>query len=259
MRGEISLERSAAVATVTVSQPEKLNAMSVEMWKSLKTIMDDLSADSTVRCVVIRGAGHRAFSAGADISEFDEVRAGAVQARAYAEITQAALHAVAACPHPTVAAIRGNCVGGGLELASVCDMRISAEDGRFGVPINRLGLVVSYLELKGLMTLIGKSRTLELLLEGRVFGAQEAFQKGLVNRVVSCDAWEGEVADTATRIASGAPLVARWHKKFVSRLEMPEPLREDELDEVYHCFDTEDFRIGSTAFKSKTQPVFTGH
>jgi enoyl-CoA hydratase/carnithine racemase len=157
-----------------------------------------------------------------------------------------------------LAVIDGACVGGGLEIASVCDMRICGTSSRFGVPVNKLGLVMSYGELGGLVDLVGSATALEIVLEGRVFDAKEALAKRLVNRVVDDAEVLAEGDATARRIANGAPLVARWHKKFVRRLAQPAPLTPEEADEAYACFDTEDYRIGFQAFLAKTRPVFTG-
>jgi enoyl-CoA hydratase len=254
----VLLERNGAIATVILNKPEKMNALNLGMWELLAETFDTLSADADLRCIVLRGAGDKAFSAGADIEEFPRTRNSAEQSRAYARSTQTAMRAIADCRHPTVALIQGACVGGGLEIATMCDLRICGASSRFGVPINRLGLVVSYDELRGLTALVGKAGTLEILLEGRVFGAEEALAKGLVNRVVADDALEAEVASTAKRISFGAPLVARWHKKFLRRMEDPAPLTEAEQDEVHHCFDSEDFKIGYRAFLDKAKPQFVG-
>jgi enoyl-CoA hydratase/carnithine racemase len=157
-----------------------------------------------------------------------------------------------------VAQIHGICVGGGLEIAGLCDLRICGESSRFGVPINRLGLVMAYAEIGSLIALAGEAVALEILLEGRVFDAAEAKDKGLVTRVVADDQVEAEAKATAQRIAEGAPLVARWHKKFVRRLESGEPLLKEEIDESYACYGTEDFRTGYRAFLAKTKPEFEG-
>lgn len=254
----ILLERADAVATVTLHNPDKMNALDLGMWRDLARTLEALSADDAVRCVILRGAGEQAFSAGADIEEFERERNSAEKSRAFSKITQAGLRAIADCRHPTIAQIHGACVGGGLEMASMCDMRICGASSRFGIPINRLGLVVSYEELSGLVPLVGKAATLEILLEGRVFGAEEALRKGLVNRFVADADVAGEVASTAKRISLGAPLVARWHKKFVNRMQQPTPLTEAERDEAHLCFDTEDFRIGWKAFLAKAKPTFVG-
>jgi enoyl-CoA hydratase/carnithine racemase len=157
-----------------------------------------------------------------------------------------------------VALIKGPCVGGGLEIASRCDLRICGESSRFGIPVKRLGLVVAYEEMRALVDLAGPAAALEIVLEGRVFGAAEAEKKGLVNRVVPDGEVEKEVYETAARIAEGAPLVARWHKKFVKRLLDPKPLGAAELKDNFACFGTEDFQIGYRSFLAKTKPEFKG-
>lgn len=246
------------IATITLNRPDKMNALDIGSWERLGKLMGELSDNDDLRCVVLRGAGDRAFSAGADIEEFPTHRRDARQAEAYGRITARTMQAVADCRHPTLALIMGVCVGGGLELASMCDMRICGASSRFGVPVNRLGLVMSYGELGGLIALTGTSTALEIVFEGRVFGAQEALDKRLVNRVVPDEQLFEEGAAAARRISLGAPLVARWHKKFARRLAQPEPLTEAEEREAYACFDTEDFRIGYRAFLDKTKPAFVG-
>lgn len=246
------------IATVTLNRPDKLNAMTKPMWLRLGEVLAELAADDDLRCVVLRGAGGESFSPGNDISEFGTDRSNAEQARAYGEILHRTLTALKTCRHPTVALIEGICVGGGMEIAALCDLRICGESSRFGVPIKRLGLVMAYPEIDGLQRLVGRSAALEILLEGRVFGAAEAKDKGLVTRVVPDDKVAEEAMATARRIAEGAPLVARWHKKFLDRLEDPKPLTPEELDEGYACYDTEDFRIGYRSFLDKTKPDFKG-
>jgi enoyl-CoA hydratase/carnithine racemase len=251
-------QRDGPIATVVLNRPEKLNAMSKPMWRQLGETMLSLTADTELRCIVIRGAGGKAFSPGNDIGEFESVRSTPEQAKAYGDDLYLALNAVKDSPCPTVALIEGICVGGGLELAALCDLRICGESSRFGVPIKRLGLVMAYPEIEGLLALVGRAVTLEILFEGRVFGAAEAKDKGLVSRVVPDSEVEAEAMATARRIAEGAPLVARWHKKFVNRLSQPEPLSAAELDEGYACYATEDFQIGYRSFLEKKPPVFKG-
>lgn len=254
----ILVKRDGPIATVVLNRPEKLNALTRPMWKRLGEVFEELSADDGLRCIVIRGAGTKAFAAGADIAEFATERANVAQAREYGRFVQAAMDAVAHCRHPVVAMIRGACVGGGLELAAVCDLRICSESSRFGVPVKNLGLVMAYGELRGLIDLVGRASALEIVLEGRVFGVREALEKGLVNRVAADDKIEDEALAAARRIAEGAPLVARWHKKFARRLADPRPLTAEEYDESFACFGTEDYRIGYRAFLAKQKPAFRG-
>jgi enoyl-CoA hydratase/carnithine racemase len=254
----ISILRDGPIATVTLCNPERLNALTKAMWVGLGEAIRALAADDALRCVVLRGAGEQAFAAGADISEFATERADSRQAKAYGELIHETMQAVGRCRHPTVAMIRGACIGGGLEIAAMCDMRICGESSRFGIPINRLGLTMAYGELEGLLALVGRAVTLEILLEGRVFGAAEALAKRLVNRVVPDAKVEEESYALARRIAAGAPLVARWHKRFVERLTVRAQLSPQEWDEGYACFDTEDYRVGVDAFLRKEKPRFQG-
>lgn len=258
MSGRISLAWDGGVATVTLDRPDKLNAMTMAMYEELGLAFERLAGDGSVRCVVLRGAGERAFCPGSDIGEFDTSRSGIEQAKDYARRTNAAVLKVRDCPHPTVALIRGVCIGGGLEIASLCDIRICGSSSRFGVPINRLGLTVDFDELEMFVDLIGRRATLEILLEGRIFGADEALRKGLVSRVVPDGEVEEEVFATARRIAAAAPLVNHWHKEFIRRLADPTPLSAAERDRAYACYETEDYRTGCRAFAEKKQPEFTG-
>jgi enoyl-CoA hydratase/carnithine racemase len=258
MTNVIELQRDGDIATVILNRPEKLNALTKPMWKRLGEVMRELSADDRLRCLVLRGAGEKSFAPGNDISEFANTRSNSTQAKEYGVVHHEALAALHECRHPMVAQIHGICVGGGLEIAALCDLRICGASSRFGVPINRLGLSMGLREMQGLLDLVGKAVTLEILLEGRVFGADEALQKGLVTRVVPDDKVAEEAYATAHRIADGAPLVARWHKKFMRRLHDPAPLTQTELDEGYFCYDTEDFRAGYQAFLAKAKPGFKG-
>jgi enoyl-CoA hydratase len=258
MASHVETLRNGAIATVVLNRPEKLNALTMAMWRDLGATVTALSADDGVRCVMLRGAGLKAFSPGNDIGEFATERANKTQAAAYGAVMHETAGALAACRHPLVAQIHGLCVGGGLEIAALCDLRICGASSRFGVPIKNLGLVMAYAELAPLVELVGRAVALELLLEGRIIGATEAFAKGLVTRVVADAEVAADARASAERIAEGAPLAARWHKKFARRLADPRPLTEAERDECFDCFDTEDFREGYAAFLAKRKPRFTG-
>ena len=254
----VLVERDGAITTVTLNRPEKLNALTRSMWQVLGDTIQQLSADDTLRCILVRGVGEKAFSPGNDISEFATERSNKEQARSYGRVMHATARAFESCRHPLVAEIHGICVGGGLEIAGLADLRICGESSRFGVPINKLGLVMAYAEIGALIALVGEPTALEILLEGRIFDAREAHAKGLVTRVVADDQVEAEARATARRIAEGAPLVARWHKKFARRLRDPRPLDPAEYDEGFACFGTEDFRTGYRAFLARQRPEFTG-
>lgn len=257
---EILVSSDGVIATVVLSNPDKLNALTVSMWQELARAMEQLAADDALRCIVLRGAGREAFAAGADIAEFATARDNAAQGKIYhRQHVHGALKAVGECPHPTVAMIHGPCVGGGLEIACMCDLRVSGESGRFGVPINRLGFPIAYDELAALLPLTGRAVALEILVEGRVWEAQEVLDKGLLTRVVPDANLEEEAYAVARRIADGAPLVNRWHKRFVRRLTpQPASLTAAEIEENFAYFATADYRIGMDAFANKRKPEFKG-
>ena len=254
----IDVERNGAIATVILNRPHKLNALTRDMWASLGETVEQLSADDSLRCVIIRGAGEKSFSPGNDIAEFAHERSNKKQAIEYGKVMHRTAEALAQCRHPLIAQIHGICVGGGLEIAALADLRICGESSRFGAPIKNLGLVMAYAEMAPLVRLVGPAIALEILLEGRIFDATEAKEKGLVTRVVPDDQVASEARAAAKRVAEGAPLAARWHKKFARRLAERTPLTADELDECFDCFDTEDFRIGYAAFLAKQKPEFLG-
>jgi len=258
MTDPVLVTRTGPIATVTLNRPEKLNALTKVMWRSLGEAIDALAADDSLRCVILRGAGEKAFSPGNDIAEFASERGNKPQAIEYGGVMHATIDALARCRHPLVAQIHGVCVGGGMEIAALCDIRICGEGSRFGAPIRNLGLVMAYAEMSPLVRLVGADVALEILLEGRIFDAAEARQKGLVTRVVPDADVATEARAAAQRIAEGAPLVARWHKKFARRLADPRPLTAAEYDECFDCFDTEDFRTGYAAFLAKRKPEFKG-
>jgi len=258
MSDVVLIERDGDIATVVLNRPERMNALNKAVWTRLGEAMAALSAEDGPRCVVLRGAGEEAFAPGADITEFEAERADFDQARSYGLIIRDTMDAIQTCRHPTVALIKGVCVGGGLEIASACDLRICGQSSRFGVPINRIGVIMAYPELSALLRLVGRAAALEILLEGRVFGAEEAYAKGLVNRVVPDERVEEEAYACARRIAEGAPLVNRWHKKFANRLLDPRPLGPDEFDEGYASAASEDYREGYRAFVEKRKPRFKG-
>jgi enoyl-CoA hydratase/carnithine racemase len=257
--GEILVERHGSVATIVLSNPARRNAISVSMWQALQFAFEGASADLSLRCVVLRGAaGH--FAAGADIEEFPTVRADLARLRHYHEgIIAPALAAIGTCVHPTVALIEGVCVGGGLEIAAHCDLRLCCASARLGVPINRLGFPMAPDELLGLLAIAGRAVTLELLLEGRIWEAREALEKGLVNRVVEQEAFEAEAVSLIERIASMAPLAARLNKALIQRFATSRtPLSEAERQWAFSYADSRDHREGVAAFLENRAPRFTG-
>ena len=209
----ILVTREGAVARVTLNRPDKHNCVNAAMWRELKTLFEGFDADESLRCIVLTGAGGKAFSVGADIAEFPQIRSNAAQAREFGKLAHGAQSAMARCRHPVIAAVRGLCAGGGLELSTACDMRYCTESSRFGIPVKKLGLVVAYAEMVPLLRLVGAANAKEILLEGEVFGAARAKEMGLVNRVLPEAGFDEAIAGIVASIVEGAPLVARWHKK----------------------------------------------
>ena len=258
MSADLLESREDGIVTLTLNRPEKLNALTKDLWRHLGEALRRVDRDETVRCIVLRGAGGKAFSPGNDISEFATDRANSAQARIYGALMHETLSALRECRHPIVALIEGICVGGGLEIAASCDLRICGEGSRFGAPIAKLGLVMAYPELESVLALAGRAATLQLLLEGRIISAAEALRLNLVSRMVPDAEVAAEAYATARRIAEGAPLVHCWHKKFIRRLEQGKPITPAEADEGFLCFDTRDFQIGYRAFLAKQKPAFEG-
>lgn len=259
LAADITWSQKDDTAVVSISNPGHLNAINVAMWRALRHCFQEIARQASLRVVIVRGEGE-AFAAGADITEFKNVRATREQVREFHEsLIAPALASVVRCPIPVIAAIDGPCVGGGLEIASVCDLRIATDRSRFGIPIQRLGFPLAPSEAAGLVSLVGKSVALEILLEGRVFSAQEAYEKGLVNRVVAVSEFEKEVHQSAGRICAGAPHAARrnkWLIQLLSSLDDHERLTPQQREACWDFSETQDYRRGVEAFLKKTTPKF---
>ncbi|MDE3003040.1 MAG: enoyl-CoA hydratase-related protein [Gemmatimonadota bacterium] len=258
MSDRVVVEVAVPIATVRLSDPERHNVLDVAGWRALADAIDALSERDDVLAVAVRGTGGRAFSAGSDIGAFADQRSTPDDVRDYSDAIAKAMRAVRGCRHPTVAIIEGICVGGGLEIAASCDLRVCAESSRFGAPINRLGLTMSHDELEPLLQLLGPGPVLEMLLSGELIDAARALSVGFVNRVHPDGAVVEEGYGLVARIAAGAPLVNRWHKKFIRQLLERRPLSEEERAEAHEAFETDDYREGRTAFMEKRDPDFTG-
>ncbi|MDR2165445.1 MAG: enoyl-CoA hydratase/isomerase family protein [Zoogloeaceae bacterium] len=257
MTDKILLAIEGALTTVTLSNPDKLNAIDFSMWQDLRRAMERIAQDDTVRCVVLQGAGAH-FAAGGDLEEFQRLRATLEQALAYHDEVDKALTAIRYCPHPTVAMIRGACIGGGLEIAACCDIRICDDTARFGAPINKLGFSMYPGEMASLLEICSQSVLAEMLLEARILDAGEAVRKNLASRAVAPEALRSEVDAAVCRILAGAPRVAGWHKQWMRRLAHDTPLSGEEKKAAFAFLDTEDYREGLTAFLEKRKPRFVG-
>ena len=260
MAGKIHVSLEGEIATVTIGQRAKRNALTVAMWDELKAAFECIAARDDLRCVILCGEGEAAFSAGADMSEFGRVRSTRKQVTEFHEIhVLGALTAIAECPVPVVAAIEGVCMGGGLEIAAVCDLRIAGRSAQFGAPVGRLGFPLAFAETQALFRLVGAAAMSELLLEGRILDAQDALAKGLLTRVVDDAAVRTEARTTALRVCESSPLAARSHKRQIRRLLAdPSPVTLEERLQVYEFADSKDYQIGYRAFLGKKKAKFVG-
>lgn len=242
------------------NNPERLNAVGLEMNAAIPTILHAFRDDPEVRVVVMKGAGERAFVSGADISEFESQRSDPETIKRYDEIGAAAGRAYGELGKPLIAMIQGYCMGGGLLTALRADLRIASDDSRFGVPAARLGLGYGYGGVKALMDLVGRAAAEEILITGKRFDAADAMRWGLVNRVTTVDALEPTVLELAAAVAANAPLTIRAIRFAIGEI-LKDPDQRDlaALDQlVAACFSSEDYREGRTAFMQKRSPQFQG-
>ncbi|MFN3336808.1 MAG: enoyl-CoA hydratase/isomerase family protein [Thermomicrobium sp.] len=255
--GRIQLHRAGAVATVVLDRPEAHNALTLAMWRDLAETVRQLSVEKTIRVIVIRGAGERAFSAGADIREFPERRTGLTAAWAYDRLVGAALETIQDAPQPVLAVIRGLAVGGGLELAAACDIRIAAEDARLGLPIGRLGVMPGLAETRALLRLLPPGKIVELVMRGELLTAGEAVRLGLVTEVVPVEELQAAVQRWTDRLLALSPETLRATKHAVRLAtggSTPDDPRYRAL--LASVYESEAYREGVRAFLEKRAPEF---
>jgi enoyl-CoA hydratase/carnithine racemase len=260
MTARMIADRTGAIGWMTFSNPEKRNAMSLDMWAGMASILEDFQADPAIRVIVMRGAGDKAFVSGADISQFEKLRDSAETAAAYAAISDGARQRLTTLDTPLIAMIRGFCLGGGLGIAMMADIRFAAADSKFGIPAANLGAAYSSDSLRRLVNLVGPAAAKDILFSARRLDAAEALRIGLVSQVVAPAALEDAVRDYATNLASKAPLSLRASKAIVDELMKPES-EQDALmmrRHVTECFNSADYAEGRRAFMEKRLPVFTG-
>lgn len=258
--GKLRVTKNGAIATLTLNQPEKRNAISFAMWKTLPDILTDLHGDTAIRVVIVRGEGGKAFSAGNDISEFEEKRSGADAIAEYNAVSRHALEALGAFPKPTIAMIEGYCIGGGIEIALSCDLQIAAEGSRFAVPAAKLGLGYRYHDIRLLVDAVGAGATKEMLFTGRLFSAEEALAMGLVRRVVPAQNLTTAVEELARSIAENAPLTVKAAKLMAAQAIRDPGIADRTLCDrlVDACHASEDYAEGRLAFREKRKPRFKG-
>ena len=252
--------KEGGVGIVTFNNPERLNAVSLDMWEATKRILDDFAADDAIRVVVLTGAGGKAFVSGADISRFQSERANLEAARSYSAKSEAAYNSIYEFPKPTIAMIRGYCIVGGLGLATCCDLRIATDNSRFAVPAAKLGIGYGYVGLRRLVDIVGPAFAKEIFYTARQFDAQEALAMGLINRAVPSAELENAVKTITDMICANAPLTIQAVKFTVNEIVKDESKRNvaRTVEMVERCYTSNDFTEGRTAFMEKRKPAFTG-
>ena len=257
---KVLARKNGGVGSVIFNNPDRLNAVSLEMWQECARVLKQFAKDDELRVVVLTGAGGKAFVSGADISKFASERASLEATRAYDVATAAAFNSIYEFPKPTIAMIRGYCIGGGVALAVCCDLRICSADSKFAVPAAKLGLGYGYAGLKRLADIVGPSFAKEIFYTARQFDAEEACAMGLVNRVVAAAELEGYVKSITDMIGANAPLTIKAVKFTLGEILKDESQRDIARVEkmVEACFASRDYTEGRTAFMEKRKPVFTG-
>ena len=253
-------EKTGPVGWVIFNNVERHNALSLDMWEALPRILDQFEADAKIRVIVLKGAGEKSFISGADISEFDKKRASAEAVAQYDKIAHEASERLIHAVKPTIAMIRGYCIGGGLGVALSCDIRIASIGSRFAIPAAKLGLGYRVSSLQPLVALIGPAFAKEIIITARQFDCTEALAMGLINRAVDVQELESYTADYCARIAANAPLTMLAAKRTVDEISRAPSDLNRELCErlVDECFSSADYVEGRRAFMDKRKPRFEG-
>jgi enoyl-CoA hydratase/carnithine racemase len=249
-----------AVLHIRFNNPARHNALSVDMWEAVPLLLDRAERDDRVRLVVFSGEGPKSFVSGADISQFEDMRAAKEAVKRYEVMAETALMGIHDFGKPTIAAIHGYCIGGGVNVAISCDIRLAASDSVFAIPATRLGLGYRFSALKNLVDLVGPGCAKDIFFTGRRLKVEEAHAIGLVNRVVPPEGLDALVAEYATMISTGAPLTVKAGKRIIREVLKPDSEIDMELCRrlILDCFESEDYAEGRTAFMEKRKPVFRG-
>jgi len=256
----IIVEKRGKAGWITFNDPGRHNAVSVAMWEAIPIALAALKEDPAIRIVVLTGAGEKAFVSGANISQFDKQRSGEEAVQAYEKVAEAAQMALYDYEKPTIARIKGYCIGGGLNIALCCDLRIAAEGSSFSIPAGKLGLGYRMTAIRNLVSAVGPARALEIFLTAARFDAAQASELGLLHKVVPADELDTAVEDYIGKISANAPLTLQAGKKMIRQLEQLGP----QIDMnamtrlIMDCFESNDYREGRKAFAEKRAPVFTG-
>jgi enoyl-CoA hydratase len=256
----LKIEKRGAVGWIVFDQPAKRNAINGAMWRGIAPAMAQFDRDAEVRCVAFRGAGTGAFASGADISEFEEIRAQKASVSEYDDLLDQVLHAIQDSRKPSVAMIYGFCMGGGLEVALACDLRYCGRSAQFGIPAAKLGLAYNVEGHKRLIETVGHARAREIMLLGRRYNAEEGFAMGLVNQVFHDGELESEVARIIAQLCANAPLSIANSKTIIEEYAKSSgaPDHERMARSIERCAKSDDYQEGRRAFMEKRKPAFKG-
>ena len=248
------------VLHIRFNNPAKHNALSIDMWEAVPPLLAKAEADDEVRMVVFSGEGEKAFVSGADISQFEDMRAAREAVKKYEVMAEAALQGICEFAKPTVARIRGYCIGGGVNVAISCDIRVASDNSVFSIPATRLGLGYRVSAMKNLVQLVGPGFAKDIFFTGRRLDAAEALRIGLVNRVAPVEGLDALLAEYVTAITTGAPLTMKAGKRIIQEALALDSDFDDDLARrlILDCFESEDYAEGRTAFMQKRKPVFKG-
>ena len=258
MTERIIEKKDGATGWLIFNNPDRRNAVSIDMWEAIPQVLDRFAADPEIRLVVLAGAGDKAFVSGADISQFEKQRSGPEAVQHYEEIAETAQARIQTFDKPVLAMIRGYCLGAGMNIANVCDLRIAADDARFGIPAAKMGLGYRASSMKNLVDTVGAGFAREIMLTARQFTAGEALHMGLVHKVVEINSLEKTVRDYADMISGNAPLTMRTAKRVIREIVKHEYDAAACKAWVKECFESEDYKEGRKAFMEKRKPVFKG-
>lgn len=254
------VEKRGNAGWITFNDPGRHNAVSFAMWEGIPPALQALAQDPEIRVVVLTGAGERAFVSGANISQFDTLRSGEEAVQAYEKVAEAAQLALYDFEKPTIARIKGYCIGGGLNIALCCDLRVASEDSSFAIPAGKIGLGYRMTAIRNLVMAAGPAHALEIFLTAARYTAVDAQARGLVHKVVEADSLDRALQDYIDQIGANAPLTLLAGKKMIRQMQLlgPNVDMQAMTDLVLACFESQDYREGRRAFAEKRSPVFTG-
>ena len=254
----IIARKEGAVGWLIFNNPERRNAVSVDMWEAIPRVLADYEADPEIRVIVLAGAGDKAFVSGADISQFEKQRSSEDAVQRYEQLAEGAAAKLQECNKPVIAMVRGYCLGGGLNIAVLCDIRIAADDARFGIPAAKMGLGYRASSMKNLVDIVGAAYAREIMITGRQFTAAEAREMGLINKITSVEGLEKAVKEYCETISGNAPLTMSAAKRIIRELGQVDYDAAKCRAWAKECFESADYKEGRKAFMEKRKPAFKG-